>query len=217
MAEKVNPGSFVGDSIEEFKKLPTWGKILSVGVLLVVAYIAYNAYQSNKTSSSAPASATSTGTTTGSQSPFASVGGLPLLPSNVNPVFDSGGNPIAYQQSPASNPTTPTSSTQSGVPGVNYGLIPFGQFNYKNSMAGKQYVYQGTSYTIKPGSAGHIYGQTNAGQSVLLYAPASYYPGGSNYKAPGGTGSGPSTSNLMQDPMVYLQSATPHISSSVPQ
>lgn len=120
MAEgtEIHPGSFVGDSIEEWKKLPTWGKI-AVGVALaVVAYLAIRARSqtAQQAASSTAASPDASGTTAGTQSPFPMVNGLPLLPSNVNPVYDSTGNPVAFQQSPLQGPTNPTSPTQTGVP-----------------------------------------------------------------------------------------------------
>src|SRR5260221_14506562 len=102
----VHPGSFVGDSVEEWKKLPTWGKIAVGVVLAVVAYLAIRARSQSAQSKVSPSD---TGTTTGSQSPFPSINGLPLLPSNVNPVLDANGNPIAFQQAPPNTPTAPTS------------------------------------------------------------------------------------------------------------
>jgi hypothetical protein len=108
----IHPGSWIGDSVEEFKKLPTWGKFAAVGVLAVVVFLAIRARSASSTAQKAAASTASTdplGTagaaTTGTQSPFPMVGNLPVIPNNVNPIFDSAGNPIAYQQGPA--PTVP--------------------------------------------------------------------------------------------------------------
>lgn len=120
MAEgtEIHPGSFVGDSVEEWKKLPTWGKI-AVGVALaVVAYLAWRAHNqtAQQAASSTAASPDTSGTTAGTQSPFPMVNGLPLLPSNVNPVYDNAGNPVAFQQAPLQTPTNPTSPTQTGAP-----------------------------------------------------------------------------------------------------
>lgn len=40
--QPIHPGSFVGDTVEEFKKLPTWGKIaIGVGLVAVVGLAIY--------------------------------------------------------------------------------------------------------------------------------------------------------------------------------
>jgi hypothetical protein len=109
----VHPGSFVGDSIEEFKKLPTWGKVLAVAALALVAFLAIRAkMQSAQQAASSTASSPDTsGTVAGSQSPFPNINGLPLLPSGVNPIYDANGNPIAYQQAPTATPPPVTPTT----------------------------------------------------------------------------------------------------------
>lgn len=102
--EEIHPGSFVGDSVEEFKKLPVWGKVL-VGVIgIVVLYIGYKSF-TNRASSASSASGTSGSTASGAsgtQTPFPSVGSgnssVPLLPSNVSPVYDQSGGLTAFQQ-----------------------------------------------------------------------------------------------------------------------
>lgn len=131
MAENLHPGSFVGDTVEEFKKLPVWGKVL-VGVIAVaVAYLAYE-YFANRGSSGIQPTLISGGATSGgssgasgSQSPFASVpsgnSNVPLLPSNVNPVYDAQGNLVGYQQSASTSPqtsTTPSSSSSNPVSAI---------------------------------------------------------------------------------------------------
>lgn len=118
MAE-MHPGSWLGDSVEEFKKLPTWGKVLAVGTLGLVAFLGYSAYR-NRAASSGNSQATSlqpTSNAPGSSSPFSMIGNDPLLPSNVNPLYDPQGNLVAFQQgaAPGSAPTsTATPPSQVG-------------------------------------------------------------------------------------------------------
>lgn len=106
MAEEIHPGSFVGDSIEEFKKLPTWGKFAIGGIAILVVYLGIRAYMSKGNASGGIASGNlePTNNVAGSQSPFPTVssGGtnVPLLPSNVNPVYDQQGGLVGYQNAP---------------------------------------------------------------------------------------------------------------------
>jgi len=225
MAE-LHPGSFVGDSVEEFKKLPTWGKFAAIGVLIVVGYLAYRAKSASTTAQQAAASTASTdplgstgAATTGTQSPFPMVGSLPVLPNNVNPIFDSSGNPIAYQQAPnAPTGTTSSTGTTTSPTGTTTGtsnssgnpLIPFGQYkgpSYSNLKPGTTYTYNNVKYTLNTGPGGKLYG-TSGGKQVLLYGPQSMYKAGSdapNYH----------TISFMENPLVYFISAKPHTPSSV--
>jgi hypothetical protein len=220
VAEETNihtNGSFVGDSIEEFKKLPTWGKVAAAAVLLVVAYLGYRAYKSGGTS--AQSAAAGTASPAGSSSPFPMVNGVPLLPSGTNPIYDPGGGLAGYQGPITSGPITPgkpTTSTAPTGPGQSYGLIPFGKYtgpSYANKAPGAtfaKYTYQGTNYTLKAGQDGRLWGINPQGQQVLLYSNYNTYPSG-------GTGSGPGGMfAFMENPLVYLISKTPHTPSTVP-
>lgn len=231
----IHPGSFVGDSVEEFKKLPVWGKVLAGGVFVVVGYFGYQAYQTNKSSTAQTVAGTTslTGTTgaavdpnaqAASTSPFSSVNGVPLLPSNVNPVEDAAGNLLGYQvgsttNTSATSPVTaspPATTSQPGggnapapvpvaSPSSSNPLVPFG--TKIPAQAGAKYSYGGTNYTIVPGGGGRIWGKTSSGQQVLLMAPQSYYKGGGDVSMIG----------LMTDPLKYLVAAIPHQSAAVPQ
>lgn len=204
-------GSFVGDSLDEFKKLPMWGKLLAVGVLAVVAYLAWRARSSGTSAQSAAGPAAS-----GSQSPFPMVNGVPLLPSGVNPIYDNQGNLQGYQPSPSPSP----SPGAPGVAGVDYGLIPFGQYkgpSYSELKPGTKFSYNGINYILGTGPQGKLYGTDPNGRQWLLYQPQSFYPGGSNYKGPGGTGSGPGNMfSFMENPLIYWVSAKPHAPATVP-
>lgn len=58
--EPIHPGSFVGDTVEEFKKLPTWGKIaIAIGLVAVVGIAIY--LRSRSSSQSGVTSGISTG------------------------------------------------------------------------------------------------------------------------------------------------------------
>jgi len=110
MSEDIHPGSFVGDTVEEFKKLPTWGKIL-VGVIgVVVLYVGYRILTSKGSAPTSGGSLPPTSNSAGSQSPFPSVASgnssVPLLPNNVNPVYDQSGGLTAFQQAAPSTPAT---------------------------------------------------------------------------------------------------------------
>ncbi len=97
--------SFIVDGINEFKKLPPAGKAAALGILGVVAYLGYRARRKSAQSSvPSMTSSPSDQTTAGQQSPFPMVGNLPLLPGNVQPIFDQGGQLIGYQQQPAPFP-----------------------------------------------------------------------------------------------------------------
>lgn len=233
----IHPGSWVGDSVEEFKKLPTWGKFLAVGALGLAGYLGYNAYQSSKANASSAASTTGTAaiggsTDAGTQSPFPSVNGLPLLPSNVNPVFDSGGNPIAYQQAPTptgstgtgsyppSNPPTPTGNPKpptTPVAPVSTGgggpLIPYGTYkgpSFSNLKPGTHYTYNGVNYLLNTGPNGKLYGTNPQGHQILLYGPQSDYP-----RAGSDAPHYHTMWSFMTNPQVYLVSAKPHTPASV--
>jgi hypothetical protein len=224
MPENIHPGSFVGDSVEEFKKLPTWGKVLAAAGLGLAAYLGYRAYQSNAASAQSAAAGTAgiSSTTAGTQSPFPMVGNLPLLPNNVNPVYDSSGNPIAYQQGPTPPPPTPAPNpppVSGGPPGPDAGfvnrnpLIPSGQYkgpSYSNLKPGTSYTYNGTKYTLNAGPGGKLYGTNPQGHQVLLYGPSSLYKSGSDATHYG------SMLGFMENPLVYLVSAKPHTPSTVP-
>src|SRR5271157_2191423 len=119
----VHPASFVGDTIEEFKKLPTWGKVLAVALGAVGAYVVYSSITGKSSSSQTASSATPSGVSasgTTSSSPtdsqaFPSVSSgdtsVPYIPNNVNPIYGPQGQLEAYQSVPSSTTTTPSSTT----------------------------------------------------------------------------------------------------------
>lgn len=109
----LHPGSFVGDTVEEFKKLPTWGKI-AVG--LAVGLVVFLAIRARQQAASTAASTAATDTTGAASSAFPMVNGLPVLPSNVSPIYDSSGNVIGYQQAPTPSTTTTDISGASSNP-----------------------------------------------------------------------------------------------------
>jgi|SRR5579863_1594679 len=109
--------AFFQDAVEEFKKLPTGGKIAIGGIVVLVGYLGYRAYEANAASNAASQQA-SAADTSGTNSGYASVPGpggssIPILPSGLTPMFDANGNLIGWQQTgqgtqPPVNPPTPT-------------------------------------------------------------------------------------------------------------
>lgn len=118
MAGEVHPGSWLGDSVEEFKKLPPWGKVAVGGIFVVVAYLGYSAYKNGVANSGSSQATTlpATSNAPGSSSPFSMVGNTPLLPSDVNPLYDPSGNLVAYQQGSSVPASAPTSSVPTSAP-----------------------------------------------------------------------------------------------------
>ena len=127
----THPGSWVGDSLEEFKKLPTWGKIAAGGALVAVVGIAI--YEKNKAGKSGVGTALSSsgasGAATtdpnallgGTQSPFGQIpsgngNSVPLIPWGDTPIFDKLGNLIGWQQ-PGPTPTPTPNPPPKGPPG----------------------------------------------------------------------------------------------------
>lgn len=116
MPEDIKPGSWVGDTAEEFKKLPPAGKIAVIGAFIAAAGIGFYEYRKNKSSGATLAAGTTAAGTDpnaggGLQSPFPSIPGangssVPVLPSGLQAIFDGQGNLIGWQ--PAPTPTTPT-------------------------------------------------------------------------------------------------------------
>lgn len=219
MAEEgVHPGSWVGDSVEEFKKLPIWGKVGVGAAGLIAVYLGYRAYASSKSSTPAgnPTGASPSGASMlgGTQSPFPTVNGLPLLPPGINPIYNpTTGDTVGYQGNPIVNPSGPVSTSPSPSPTNAGPLIPYGSYkgpSYSNLKPNTHYTYNGTDYTLKTGAQGRLWGINPQGQQVLLYAPQSQYPTGQ------GSG-GPTTASYMSNPDHYHQSAEPHLPSSVPQ
>lgn len=83
-----------------------------------------------------------------------------------------------------------------GVAGQDYPLVPFGTQgipNFSNLKPGTYWTWNNVKYQLVAGPLGHLYGIDPSGHQVMLYAPASFYPGGSNYKGPptGQPGGGP--------------------------
>lgn len=100
----VHPGSFVGDTVEEFKKLPPWGKGALVVFVIIAGYLVFKS-RNNPGNITGATTGTSTANNTGQQSPFGSVNGLPLLPSNVNPLYNPSSGVIeGFQQQGQTTP-----------------------------------------------------------------------------------------------------------------
>jgi hypothetical protein len=183
-------GSWFGDAMAEYHKLPTGGKIAVIGVGLLVIVIAIYEYRKHSTSTSA-----------------SQIAGTP---SGLNGL--SGGNSSSGQ---GQNPAPGGGSGPFARAGVDYGLIPFGGYNgpsYSNLKPGTHFNWLGIDYILGVGTQGKLFGYTPTGQQVLLYEPASFYPGGQNYHGlpppPSGSGGGGYT-NIGSGGGGFTQEATP--------
>ena len=209
MAE-VHPGSFVGDSIEEFKKLPTGGKIVAgVALLGVIGLALYERSKSGATT--APGVASPSTDTQAAQQSGAMIGNVPVIPPGYSSIYNpTTGTLEGYQPTPpptttttsgTTSGTTKTTTTTSGLPsGYPRPLIPYSQTwsgkHYFPVSPGGVFSYQGAKYFITGNTNGYITGvpgattaQQAAGKGqVLLYAPSAAY----NAPTGGGPDSGPS-------------------------
>ncbi|SRR6266496_2042194 len=225
-------------------KIAVGGVVVAVAGFAVYQYIQSKKGSSTSVnvSGATPASGADAGALMGGlqspwgQTPTTAGNGItvPIVPTGVNPLFDALGNLIGWQQQapttavappPSTTTTKPTGgTTKTPTPKPiaaksNNPIIPYDFFgNHKfPTQAGKpgtnvsSYSYGGTTYNVHPGAGGRVWGQpTKGGSSVLLYAPANYYKSG--------TGSGSeSMFSMMNNPLQYLQSRTPHVTTVHPR
>jgi len=118
--------AFLSDSVTEFKKLPTGGKIAIGAIFVGVAALGYYAYRKG-------------GTGIGTSSPAASVTpgvqGLPSFPFGTTALTDSSGNPVAFINPPAPGPTVPAPRGPAPAPSLFETFFgPSGEKVYNASM-----------------------------------------------------------------------------------
>ncbi len=226
----MKPGSWLGDGVEEFKKLPAWGKILAgVVVVGVIGFIIYRIRQAQGTSANSAASGAvglgipsgaSSGVASGTSSGSTAPGGIPTFPFGTQVGVDTNGNPTyGILPNPSPSPTGPTpptgvptgspiaTPTQNGIP-----LLPYDWFpNHQFTPGTKQLTYNGTTYNVQSGSQGRVWGTPVGGTGqILLYGASGAY-------GPPAAPTGPTaTANSMANPQIYHQAAVPHISSAHP-
>jgi hypothetical protein len=185
--QQIHPGSFVGDTIEEWKKLPTWGKFAVGGVAVVVIFLAIRARQqgaTTTTNATGPVSGsslppTSNTSSQGSSSAFPGVqsgsSSVPFLPSGINPVYDNSGGLVAFQQQPptsASPPPSPASPpaqnplAYTGLVGPN-ASINFQNRTYKNSSGQNVPLPLNANDQLVQGSQGRVWYTNGGGQHLL--------------------------------------------------
>lgn len=116
MAEKeVHPGSFVGDSIEEFKKLPTGGKIVAgvalLGVIGIAIYERSKAGATTAPTSGSTSGVNATGATSGQQG--AMIGNVPVVPPNYTSLYNPTTGSLEGYQPIAQGPVPPPSQNLS--------------------------------------------------------------------------------------------------------
>lgn len=111
----IHPGSWIGDSVEEFKKLPTWGKFAIAGLFVVAIVVFIKMRQGASQSATSTVGAASTGagipagatdTSTGSTTDMSGTSS-----NNPSPTpTQGGGNP------PTGGPITPPTHTGGPAP-----------------------------------------------------------------------------------------------------
>jgi len=128
MAEGTQPASWVGDTVEEFKKLPTWGKFAVIAIAIGV--VAFGFYQYQKSKSGTPGIAPSSPGAAGSLLPST---GATLPPTNfpVTPVGSTPPTPtpaptpapVKAPPKPVAVPSPPKLTTHVVQPGENLSEI----------------------------------------------------------------------------------------------
>lgn len=163
------------DSVEEFKKLPTAGKVgIGAAILLVVGVALYERNKAATASTSSLSGITANGADTtaanASQSPFSMVGNTPLLPPGTNPVYDPSGNLVAFQPVSTVNVPPPTVT-----PPVSHPTQPPAQPTVNNNplVPNSLRVWMGKGGILYQGTNGH-------NQSVVKLPKNSGIRAGSN-------------------------------------
>ncbi|SRR6266567_3889571 len=176
------------DTSNEYKKLPTGGKIAVVGTLLLVAGVGFYEYRKNKGSTSG----------IGPSSPNTSLqpgqsSGLPSFPTGTTLLSDPNGNPIGTLQPPAppvQNTPPPPGGTPAPGPGNPFVAL-FHDLSFlggKPPTLGRVVNANGQVWTLVPGGSGRIWGVPGQVSSqTALNAPIQ--PGGKQLLF-GGSGGG---------------------------
>lgn len=214
MPENVNvhaSGSWVGDTLEEFKKLPTWGKVVAGLVVLAVVTYAIHVYSSRNTANNATSSSPSTGTRTNggmlsaSNYPQDSSAPIPYQPTYINPPVGATTPPTSYQPRPIVMPMQGIFATIRQA----FGLGPTAGYDTANP----------GGIPIRETPGGNIIGMESFGSQTEITGtpvsgPNNFGPGSSNgsdiwYKLPGGGYiSGYDVTGLQSSPKVQSSAPT---------
>jgi hypothetical protein len=188
----MESGSWLGDAVEEYKAMPTWGKVVTAGIGIGVVLYALHVYQtkgSSSTSSGVSVGSTQSGTQSpypmvsdgstqsGTQSPYPMVSdgstSVPILPSTVSPVYNpSNGDLTAYQQTSTSTTPASTSSTNYATQGY-YGLlgananVNIQNSTYMNSSGQSVPIPIASGDKLVQGSQGRVWYTDGGGQHLL--------------------------------------------------
>jgi hypothetical protein len=199
--------SWIGDSVQEFKKLPTWGKIGIGAAVVGVAAFGYIQWKQSQASGTNVAGSlvpggspsTSGGASGGSQSPYSSTTSngntVPILPFGVTPIYDGAGNLIGFQQGPASTGGSNTGGSNGGSNGGSTGgsnggstgsssiiTDPFNVYPAQNAYTNSQ--GQTVYNPIMPSEAGKAL-VASADKTTGYIAPTTAAPKGTVIVAPG--------------------------------
>ncbi len=168
MPENIQSGSWVGDTVEEFKKLPTGGKIaVGGGAILLIVIAVYLYYKHSSASSAANTAAAGQATTLpATQNPpitNAEASLAPTTPSPSLPTVTSIMASIRPQQTTGYDVSSPGIVTRSSPGGSVTGTIPYAS----------QIAVNGP-----PVSGPNNFGQNNpSGSSVWYNTPSGYVSG----------------------------------------
>jgi hypothetical protein len=202
----VHPGSWVGDTVEEVKKLPTWGKFALAGVVILVIGIAiYERNKAKQGSSVVPG-------TTGSSSLF----GGSQLPGADNSVGSTGSTGSTDGPPPTTTTTTTPAaklpgSTFLGPTGVNH-YVATG--NQSLSQIAQLYGLQSWNSIYAIPDNQKLFGALNTA-NARTYTPKAgtviTLPGGATRQ--GNAGPSPASPFSMTTLMErdYFATATPHV------
>ena len=165
-----------GDLIQEFKSAKPPEKVVIVVGILAVGGVALYLYKKGQAQSNA---ATNTGAPTSQTAGYPMAGGLPVLPSGVNPVFDPNGNPIGWQ-----NPPPPGTLPPQANP-------PPAAFTWPAALSGMK-IWQGTTtHQYWFGPNGPQPGRANQTLLSSLFPQGTIFGGGTGghltYTLPGTT------------------------------
>jgi nucleoid-associated protein YgaU len=119
MAEQeIHPASWLGDAVEEFKRMPTWGKV-GVGVVVIgVAGFAYIQYRNAQNANANTSMAASSGTAgTGSGTDLSTLLGSMSNPSLPPTTSTTPSVPTTGATTPTTTPSAPTTGATTPTTG----------------------------------------------------------------------------------------------------
>ncbi len=140
---------FAQDGIEEFKKLPTGGKVAVAGVFLLVAGVGFYEYRKSQSTSSGLSTTASTASPS-TDTQAAQQSQLPFLPYGSTALTDASGTPFAFVN-PAPTSTPASTSTGTTTPNPRTPLLSSLPSNFPKWVLGSTANVNGQLFTLVPG------------------------------------------------------------------